>query len=256
MPRFAIIIATLLLAATQASAGPAEDFSAANSAYSEGKFDSAYAAYQELLGDGHLNTTLLYNLGNTCYRLGRPGEAALWYERALTLDPAHPEARQNLRFLKRAAGLLQFEETEAHTLANRFRRDTLVRTTAAAAWLAALGLAAALTLQLGKPLKTTLWISSPILALVAIAAAGGLFFKHQRRTELAARAVVTATELKASTAPARAAGTVIDLPPGSQVAQVSERGEWQYIEIPGKLRGWVPSDAIAPLWPYDSALAD
>ena len=256
MPRFAIIIATLLLATKAASANPAEDFSAANTAYSEGEFDSAYAAYQELLGDGHLNTTLLYNLGNTCYRLGRPGEAALWYERALTLDPSHPEASQNLRFLKRAGGFLQFEETQAHALANTFRRDTLVRTTAAAAWLAALGLIAALTLQLGSTLKTALWISSPILALVAIAAAAGLYLKHQRRTDLTARAIVTTPELKASTAPARAAGTVIDLPPGSQVVQVSERGEWQYIDIPGNLRGWVPSDTIAPLWPYDSALAD
>jgi tetratricopeptide (TPR) repeat protein len=256
MLRFAFILASVFFSATLVFAGPAEEFSAANSAYSKGDFEAAYSAYETLLAAGHLNASLLYNLGNTSYRLERPGEAALWYERTLTLDPSHREARQNLRFLQRAGGFLQFDENDAGSFANTFKRDTLVRIATAAAWLAALGFAAALTLRLGGAGKTTLWIASPLLGLVAILATGGLYLKHQRRSALAERSVVTASDLKASTAPARAAGTVIDLPPGSQIARVSERGEWHYVDIPGRLRGWVPSDATAPLWPYDSALAD
>jgi hypothetical protein len=119
-----------------------------------------------------------------------------------------------------------------------------------------LGIAAALSLRLGRTLTTMLWIGSPLLALVSIAAAVGIYLKHQRQHDLAMRAVVTGTELKAYTAPARAAGTVIDLPPGSQISRVSRRGDWDYVDVPGELRGWVPSDAVTTLWPYDSALAD
>jgi tetratricopeptide (TPR) repeat protein len=256
MPNLILFALALIVASSQSHGASTEAFSAANAAFLDGEFETAYAGYQELLDDGHINTDLLYNLGNASYRLGRPGEAALWYERALTMDPTHREARQNLRFLKRSGGILQFEAREFDSLLASFRKDNLLRIATLAAWLALLGLATTLSLQLGRTLKMTLLICSPILALIAIAAAVGIYLKHQRQEDLAARAVVTGTAPKAYTAPARAAGTVIDLPPGSQIARVSQRGDWDYIDVPGDLRGWVPADAITTLWPYDPALAD
>lgn len=255
-----LLICLLILGPVSASgavaAGPAEDFSAANSAYFDGRFDAAYLGYQKLLDDGHLNTDLLYNIGNASYRLGRPGEAALWYERALTMDPTHREARQNLRFLKRTGGIIQFESGKLDEYLDAARSDTLLRTATTAAWIAALGFAAALTLRLGNGLRSAVWIVTPAATLIAITAATGFYLKREKQSALASRSVVTAPGTQAFTAPARASSAVIDLPPGSQVAVVAERGNWRYIDLPGELRGWVAEDAIKPLWPYDPELAD
>ena len=52
-------------------------------------------------------------------------------------------------------------------------------------------------------------------------------------------------------------GTVIGLPPGSQVRTLEKRGPWFYVEIPGSpenLRGWVEAGAITPLWTWDESL--
>lgn len=256
MRRLTLIATALLLITPFGIAGPGEDFSAANQALLDGDSESAYSAYQSLLDDGHINADLLYNLGNASYRLDRPGEAALWYERSLTLDPTHKEARQNLRFLKRKGGLLQFESRNHSSPVSSFRKNTLWQITACAAWLALLGFAAAITMRLNPACKSALWICSPLLALAAIAAAIGIYIKHQRQSDLATQAIVTAPNLKAYTAPARTSSTIIELPPGSQIKLVSTRGNWRYVDLPGELRGWVPGGSITPLWPYDSALAE
>ena len=246
-----ILFAVLL---SQLTADPSDDFAAANQAFIAGEFGKAYSGYQRLLDDGNINADLLYNIGTASYRLKRPGEAVLWFERTLVLDPAHREARQNLRFLKRTSGILQFDE--AGLGLGGIRRDTLVRIATVAGWLAVLGIAAALTLRLGSGAKTCLWIACPLLAVVGIAAAAGVYLKHRSLENLSARVIVTAADSKASTSPARTADTVIRLPEGTQLLRLSKRGSWDYIDIPGELRGWVPEGSVTPLWPYDPNLAD
>ena len=257
MHRLVALLVVMWLASSPAAlAAPAEKFAAANQAFSDGEFQSAYNSYQALLDDGHLNADLLYNLGNASYRLERPGEAVLWYERTLTLDPTPKEAKQNLRFLKRTSGILQFEPVAYEPLINWIRRDDLLRIASVAGWLAVLGIAAALTLRLRRGLNTTLWLCSPLFATVALAAGIGIFLKHKRQSNLDTRAIVVAADVKALTAPARSAASVIELPPGSQISIVSNRDDWDYIDVPGELRAWVPADSLKPLWPYESSLAD
>ena len=70
-------------------------------------------------------------------------------------------------------------------------------------------------------------------------------------------ALVTAKDIRAHTAAATTAGSVIDLPPGSAARLLEVRGAWTYCEIPYQpepLRGWVENTALTPLWPYDPAL--
>jgi hypothetical protein len=64
--------------------------------------------------------------------------------------------------------------------------------------------------------------------------------------------VVIKEDAKAFTAASTTAGTVIDLPPGSQIRLQEKRGAWSYVEIPGvpdNLRGWVETDRLSVLWP-------
>src|SRR2546421_12246433 len=72
-------------------------FAKANQAYAEGRFQEAATGYENLIRSGNWNASLFYDLGNARYRLGDFGQAVLNFERALALDPRHPEAEANLR---------------------------------------------------------------------------------------------------------------------------------------------------------------
>ena len=75
------------------------DFEVADSAYAKGNFEEAAALYQQALAQEGMSAGLLYNLGNSFYRLGKDGQAMVCYERAKKLDPGNPLINSNLTFL-------------------------------------------------------------------------------------------------------------------------------------------------------------
>lgn len=75
------------------------DLALADSAYMRNDFEKAAALYETAVAEEGFSAGLLYNLGNTYYRLGKDGEAMVCYERAKKLDPSNPEINHNLKFL-------------------------------------------------------------------------------------------------------------------------------------------------------------
>src|SRR6478735_9024230 len=96
----ALLVVTVGLGADESA------FATANKAYSENRFQDAADGYQNLLRSGHWNANLFYDLGNARYRLGDFGQAILNYERALAVEPRHPEADANLRLARDEARAL------------------------------------------------------------------------------------------------------------------------------------------------------
>lgn len=72
----------------------------ADSAYRKGNYEEAAVLYNQLIEHEGLSAGLLYNLGNTYYRMGKDGEAMLCYERANKLDSGNETIEQNLNFLR------------------------------------------------------------------------------------------------------------------------------------------------------------
>jgi hypothetical protein len=69
--------------------------------------------------------------------------------------------------------------------------------------------------------------------------------------------IVTLPDVNSYTSATVTSGSVISLPPGSQVRTLETRGPWLYVEIPGspeRLRGWVEVSAVTPLWTWDASL--
>src|SRR5438046_9550199 len=92
------------------SAADESAFAKANQAYTEARFQEAAEGYESLIQSGQWNATLFYDLGNAYYRLGNFGKAILNYERAVALDPHHPEADANLRLARDEARALELRK--------------------------------------------------------------------------------------------------------------------------------------------------
>lgn len=96
-----IILASLMIAASLPSiqAATAPVIQAADSAYSADNFTEAAELYHQAIDSLGTSSDLYYNLGNAYYRMGKPGQAIVAYERALRLNPTNADARTNLEFV-------------------------------------------------------------------------------------------------------------------------------------------------------------
>ncbi len=233
-----------LAAATE----PDDAFAAANRDYEEGRFAEAAAAYLDLVQAGHLSPDLFFNLGAATYRLGKTGEAVLWMRRALVLEPAMPEVRQSLAFLSGKIAYLEFNETGLPRWIARLPATFSAWAGALFLWTALLALSLAFAVPRLRPNRSALITLALVTAMAAFVAAR---VGHYRATRVAVEnfATITASGTSALTAPAPDAKAVIALPPGSEVRVLRESGPWCYAEIPGELRGWIPSTALEPVWP-------
>src|SRR5947208_13386611 len=92
-------------------AQPAAQFAKANQEYAAGDFKAATADYEELARSGQDTPNVFYNLGNAYFRQNNFGRAILNYERALALEPHHPEAQANLRVARDEARALELIPT-------------------------------------------------------------------------------------------------------------------------------------------------
>jgi tetratricopeptide (TPR) repeat protein len=232
---FAILVTAIFCGGAFANTG---DFDAANRLYDEGKFSEAKGAYEKQVESGEWSANLFYNLGNCDYRLGAPGRAMLNYERALALDPGHPEARANITLLRNQNGARVQPLPRFRQVALETRNGVWTIVCAAFGWMAVFCFA--LIVMGRRAEKAGLWFCA-IACLLVCAGAGAALWERARDEALA---VVVAKQTEARLAPADSAGLAEALPAGSRVRILSERGDWTYCELPGEGRGWIPHRAI------------
>lgn len=258
MNRFSLLFhpAPLLAAAALLGAFPAPagggggagfeaEFDAANALYEAGKFQDAAAAYERILaGRGH-SAAVHYNLGNTYYRLGEPGRAVLHYERALLLQPSHPEARANLESVRRAAGAREFPKSWQDRVFRHVPPAGVAWAGAAAGWMALAG--AWFWIRRGP------WrghgMVAVMMALPLALACVWLLVSSGGGAWNPARAVVVAEGAVARHAPVSNSREALALRPGSEVAALSRRGGWVYALLPDGGRGWLPAEQVAAIRP-------
>jgi len=225
-------------------------------AFEKKDWPAAREAFEAVIEkDEVISGDLLFNLGNTLFREDRPGLAALWYRRALLLDPLDGAARQNLRLLKSRTGFLEFDTSFSQMVSSWLRHRHWMWLAAAAGWTAALALGALACLRLRGNGRVAAWCLVALAVPVAGVAAWGAR-SRMAPDEVSRRAVVTQGDVAALAAPTDTAGVIIDLPPGSEVIVHEARDVWSYVEVPGdKPRlGWVRGQALSRLWPYSPAL--
>jgi tetratricopeptide (TPR) repeat protein len=83
---------------------PESAFQEANRLYELGDFETAAAAYEQLLDEVPGSAPLHFNLGNALFKSGRIGRAIWHYRTAFDLSPRDADIRANLEFARNLVG--------------------------------------------------------------------------------------------------------------------------------------------------------
>jgi tetratricopeptide (TPR) repeat protein len=221
----------------------AGEFEDANQLYDQGKYAEAKAGYEKLIESGQLGANLYYDLGNAEFRLGSAGHAILDYERALVLNPRHPEARANLKLLRDKNGAKLLPVAWNEQIAASLAPEAWAIVAAVSGWLNLF----LLVLILTSRRRENSWRWALLVFSAMVGSAAGIALASIARDQ--DRGVILAKQTEARLAPAESAGVAEALTAGSQVRVLSIRGPWVYCELPGAGRGWVPDDAVARVRP-------
>ena len=210
-------------------------FAKANEEYAAGRFKEAIDGYEMLVQSGQRSATLFYDLGNAYFRAGDFGRAILSYERALALEPRHPEAVANLRIARDEARALELVVSAPERSLQLLTLNQYTIGASIAFWLGIFGI---VILILARRRSASL-IALSILSLFIFAFAVAAIAWLDGGNKGSALAIVTDKGVEARVATAENANTVLALPPGSEIRIVSKRGDWIYAVLPNNLRGWI-----------------
>jgi len=213
------------------------EFAKANQDYAQNNFKEAISGYETLVRSGQWSANIFYNLGNAYFRAGDFGRAILNYERALALEPHHPEATANLQIARDEARALEMQQSWPERYLQFASINQYVITAAVAFWL---GLFCVVGLIFARRRSATiiaLLTFSLLLFVIAILA----IYELDHGSKGRALAIVTGRNVQARLATADTANSVLALPPGSEVKILSTRGDWVYAALPNNLCGWIPA---------------
>ena len=238
--RSALFLILLMVASlTGVRAADESAFANANQAYADGRFEEAAKIYENLIESGSVNANLFYDLGNARYRLGDFGQAILNYERALALEPRHPEADANLRLARDEARALEMRRDRLERYAGMGTVKQYTIAAAVAFWFAVFLATHSFFAGRRSAGRMALIPFSALVCAVSIFAIVTL----ENGARGSALAVITAKEIDARLATADTAKSILILPAGSEIKILSERGDWIYAALPNDQRGWIPASS-------------
>jgi tetratricopeptide (TPR) repeat protein len=232
-----VIIAFCACFATSAFAQSEAEFAKANQDYAQGNFKEAISGYETLVRSGQWSATLFYDLGNAYFRTKDFGRAILNYERALALEPHHPEAIANLQIARDEARALEMQKSWRERYLQFASSNQYTIAAAVAFWL---GLFCVVGLIFARRRSATIMALLAISILVLVVAIFAIY-ELDYGSKGRALAIVTGKDVQARLATADTANSVLALPSGSEVKILSTRGDWIYAALPNNLRGWIPA---------------
>ena len=227
-------------------AGPADKlFGEANEAYRRKDYGTAVQLYETLIAQEVVSAELYYNMGNACYRLNRLGEALLWYERALRLQPSNADIRANIAFVN-SQTVDQMEVLPELFLKRWFsalRNLLSVKGWAVFSILCALLFFAVLAFfLLAGDLRRRIRLLALDGCLLLLLALGiGMALAQKNALERTDEAIVTALSVSVRSMPDASGTELFTVHEGMKVRLTDEVGEWVEVIFPNGSKGWMLS---------------
>lgn len=220
-------------------------------AYEDGRYSDAARLWLESGPYENLSADTLYNIGNASYRLGSPGEAALYWRRSLNLDGSHAEARQNLRFFERKFGSIVIKRPDYQHVIAGVPLSTWKNMVWAGAWIIALGVLVFPATRPGAHWRIAAisgLVTAPLLAIAGFC--GWYYYPDDARfAPVAEQAVIVSDKANVRTDASRNAPLVIEAPAGSLCRILNQNGKWTYVAFSNETRGWVPATDVERIIP-------
>jgi len=250
--RAAFGVLFLAFAGLSVSSANAQDVAKkAKEAFDSAKYEEAASLWLEAGSFESLSADTLYNIGNAAYRMGAPGEAALYYRRALAREGSHQEARQNLRFIERKYGSVTVDRPSYQYAIAEAPLGVWKAGMWTGAWILVVGLLVFPATRYGSRLRVAAvvgFILGPIL--VSLGGLGWYHFPNDAEfAPIASQAVIVGEKVVLHTDAARTSPEVIDAPVGSLAEVIQMSGRWAYVGFATKTRGWVPVESIEMIIP-------
>jgi tetratricopeptide (TPR) repeat protein len=241
--RILLNVCYLLIGGSIAFGQAPGEFAKGNQEFGAGHFKEAIDAYEELVRSGTLSANLFYDLGNAYFRAGDFGRSILNYERAIALDPHHPEAQANLRIARDEARALELAPGGIQRFVQFATPKQYAISAAVAFWIGAFCVIIAIFARR----KRSGLVALSILSFAACVFSALSAFWVENGNHGRDLAIVTGDNVEARLATADSARTVLALPRGSEIRILSERGDWIYAALPNDLRGWIPGKSAEPV---------
>lgn len=216
-----------------------------NTAYREGDFQEAVAAYEAIRQQGVTAPALEYNLGNAYLKAGSVGRAVLHYRRALHLDPGHADARRNLAFARQRTRDLRQAPSESDSWLSRFGLSLALSARlflGAVSLLCMWGIIRLLFLR-GHMAATLL---TGVLTGFALLTFVGLMYEWSAAQEVQ-EGVILAEQIEVRSGPGEEFTVHFQLHEGSEVELVRRTAQWREIRISDELQGWIPVSSVAAI---------
>lgn len=224
-------------------------FETANDFYSKEAYDSAANYYEKIITSGTINSTVYYNLGNSYYRLKKPGLARLYYEKALKLSPSDKDIETNIKFI--SANIVdRVPEPDRDFL------ETLL-------W----------NLHILLSLKTQLWLLFSLLLVISLLLSFALYTKRNTRLwmiyisvllSLVTTVLGISAGIKTYDLEKKNYGIVlvpsldaVNQPDGSKILFTAHEGtrffirkvegDWSLVSLPNGVSGWIRNGDIGKI---------
>ena len=237
----------MIVAAMELSAQTIEDqeFAKANFYYNESRYDTALVIYEGSLEDGYVSAPLLYNIGNTYFKMRNYPMAILNYEKALKLEPNNEEIKQNLAI----ANALITDKIEPMPVffLTRWWKNTGNLLSANGWAKVSLELLGVLLVLLflyfttrTRGIRKTTFFASIIVILLFICS---LIFASQKRSYINEHneAIVMVSTITVKSAPSSSGVDLFVLHEGTKVEIIDNTDSWDKIKIADGSVGWMPA---------------
>lgn len=224
-----------------------QEFTKANFYYNESRYDTALVIYEKILNEGYVSVPLLYNIGNTYFKLRNYPMAILHYEKALKIDPTNEDTRHNLA-IANALITDKIEPMPVFFLTKWWRSTGNLMS--ANGWTKTLLELFGLLLVLvflyitarTKGVRKTTFFSSIIVLILLVCSSIFSYQKHKYLNERNEAIVMTPT-ITVKSSPSASGVDLFVLHEGSKVEIIDNADKWDKIKIADGSVGWMLSTA-------------
>ncbi len=220
----------------------------ANQAYAAGQYQEALQLYNGIAQEHGNSSDLMYNIGNTYYKLNDVAHAIIYYRRALKIDAHNSDALFNLE-MARARTKDNIEVQEQFFLYKWTSK--LISLASGNQWLLISSLAFTLSLAMlllfffasALTARKTGFYTAIILFLFFITSLIFSLIRHSSE-QSATDAVVTAGSVTLKSSPDKSGTDLFVLHQGAEVTIEEQVGDWVYVQLANSDKAWMPINML------------